>query len=991
MNSPSPDVFPDLNVGEDLHGYRVLRREALPEIEAVFYELVHSPTGARHVHIRRADRENAFGVVFKTVPRDSTGVAHILEHVVLCGSERFPVRDPFFSMLKRSLSTFMNAFTASDWTMYPFATQNRKDFYNLMDVYLDAAFFPKLEELSFKQEGHRLEVAAADPAAERLEYQGVVYNEMKGAMSSPDQVMVRSILKALYPDTTYAFNSGGEPADIPSLTYAQLREFHRRHYHPSNAYFFTYGDLPLREHLAFIEKTVLRRFSAIEPDTEVHPQPRWPAPNTAAFYYPFGREEDPTRKHQTCLSWLTSDIRATGEVLCLSLLEQILIGNVGSPLRKALIDSGLGSALCDGSGFDAENRDTHFTIGLKEVALADADKIEGLVFDVLNGLVEKGIDPQLIESAIHQLEFHRREITNTPYPYGLRLLLSVSSTWIHSGDPLRVLNFDADLADIRRRMEQGRFFEQQLAHYFLENPHRLRMTLSPDPELAEREARRVREQLAQVRQQLSADALAQLQRDAEALRRLQEAQEPLDCLPTLQREDIPADVEKIAVSRAERERAVSYYEQSTSGIVYFAAVAGCSGLPAALVGLVPFFCNTFGRVGTRRRDYGEVARRIDAFTGGLGLAANPRTGFDGRGRCVPMLGLTCKSLVRNLAPMFDILAELLGESVFADGARLKTLLLEYRAGLESMIVHNGHRLAMSLAARRFSRARALSEDWGGIHQLKGVKQRIEGLADERLGGLASALEELAALIWESSRLQSAVIGEPDVIARAGSHVEGLLQAMRSIGGESMAETEEGFPGARLREGWSTETAVNFVAAGFPTVRLEHADSAALAVIAKLLRSLYLHREIREKGGAYGGFALYNSEDGVFSLASYRDPHIAATLNVFAGVPDFLRSGRFDENDIKEAILQVCSEIDKPDPPGPAARKAFFRRVIGLSDEMRERFKERLIGLTRRDVAAAAEQYFGGGPADWSVAVIGSEENLRAANAKLAEPLELHKI
>ena len=982
---------PDLAVGQRIHGYEVLRVAALPEIHAVFCELVHSATGARHMHIHRPDRENTFGVMFKTVPRDSTGVAHILEHVALCGSERFPVRDPFFSMLKRSLSTFMNAFTASDWTMYPFATQNRKDFYNLMDVYLDAAFFPRLTELSFKQEGHRLEIDGENPGDDRLEYKGVVYNEMKGAMSSPDQVMARSMLKALYPDTTYAHNSGGEPADIPSLTYEDLREFHRRHYHPSNAYFFTYGDMPLQEHLAFIEKSVLRRFTAIDPGTEVSPQPRWGVPRTADFSYPFARDEDSRKKHQVALAWLTSDIRETGQVLCLSLLEQILIGNAGSPLRKALIDSGLGSALCDGSGYDAENRDTHFTVGLKDVDLTAAEKIERLIFEVLEGLNENGIDPHLVESAIHQLEFHRREITNTPYPYGIRLMLAVSGTWIHGGDPLRVLNFDADLADIRRGMEQGRFFERLLSRYFLENPHRLRMILSPDPEMAEREARRVRQELEQVRRQLSAEAVERLRRDADALRRLQEAQEPLDCLPTLQREDIPPEVDRIAASGSDPRLSVSYFEQATSGIVYVAAAADCSGLPAEQSRLVPFFCHAFARIGSARRDYSEMARRIDAFTGGIGLAATPRTGFGGSGRCLPFVALTSKSLLRHLEPMFEILAELLGEFNFSDTSRLRNLLLEYRAGLEAAVVHNGHRLAMSLAARRFSMARALSEEWSGIHQLKQVKRLTDGLSNEVLTGLASDLTQIATRVWGRSRLQTAVIGESEAVARAGVHVETLLRAVRPGGSTATAGAEEGFPGARLREGWSMETAVNFVAAAFPAVRLEHEDSAVLAVVAKMLRSLYLHREIREKGGAYGGFSLYNSEDGVFSLASYRDPHIAATLKVFEGTADFLCSGAFDETDIKEAILQVCSEIDKPDPPGPAARKAFYRRIIALSDELRERFKQRLIALRRADVIAAAERYFGAGLGHCSVAVIGSEEKLREANATLAEPLELFKV
>jgi Zn-dependent M16 (insulinase) family peptidase len=416
-----------LSIGDRMGGYTIHRIAELKEIRSVFYELEHAATGARHVHIRNRDSENAFAVAFKTVPQDSTGVAHILEHTVLCGSQKYPVRDPFFAMLKRSLSTFMNAFTASDWTAYPFSTQNRKDFYNLLDVYLDAAFFPKLQELSFKQEGHRLEVEDDTPDAFHLAYKGVVYNEMKGAMSSPDQVMVRSILNALYPDTTYSHNSGGDPAVIPSLTYEQLKAFHQRHYHPSNGFFYTYGDLPLQDHLSVIEETVLSKFDRIDPKTEVPSQPRWNAPREASYRYPLDPAEDPTRKCQACVAWLTADIRDGFNVLSLALLEQILLGNAASPLRKALIDSGLGAALCDGSGFDADSKDTLFVCGLKATSESAAAPIESIVFDVLTRLVDEGIDRKLIDSAVHQLEFYRKEITNTPYPYGLNLFFTFAS------------------------------------------------------------------------------------------------------------------------------------------------------------------------------------------------------------------------------------------------------------------------------------------------------------------------------------------------------------------------------------------------------------------------------------------------------------------------------------------------------------------------------------------------------------------------------------
>jgi len=358
----------------------------------------------------------------------------------------------------------MNAFTASDWTMYPFSTQNRKDFYNLMDVYLDSAFFPNLDELSFKQEGHRLEFDKAieeidfqDRDSFGLSYKGVVYNEMKGAMSSPDQVMGRSLLKVLYPSTTYSNNSGGDPAVIPQLTHEQLKAFHRRHYHPSNAFFYTYGDLPLKDHLSFIRDKVLNDFERINPKTQVPSQPRWNQPKKETCPYPFGKNEDPLKKCQACVAWLTADIKDSFEVLVLSLVSEILLGNSASPLRKALIDSELGTALSDGTGFDSDNRDTMFACGLKDVEKNAAEKIEKIIFDVLKDLSENGIDKELIDSAVHQFEFHRKEVTNTPYPYGIRLLLTFSGSWFHGGDPERILEFDTDLKRLQGELSKGPF------------------------------------------------------------------------------------------------------------------------------------------------------------------------------------------------------------------------------------------------------------------------------------------------------------------------------------------------------------------------------------------------------------------------------------------------------------------------------------------------------------------------------------------------------
>ena len=486
-------IGPGLAEGNTILDYTVKKVIPYKEINALVYELEHNITGARHLHVATKDNENCFAVAFKTIPQDSTGVAHILEHTILCGSRKYPVRDPFFSMIKRSLSSFMNALTASDWTMYPFATPNRKDFYNLMDVYLDAVFFPALSELSFKQEGHRIEIAPAGGNTDEtaLTFQGVVYNEMKGAMSSPDQVLSRSLMSELYPDTTYRFNSGGDPEVIPTLTHRQLLDFHHRFYHPSNAFFYTYGDIPLEEHLAFIGQKVLTGVERIDPGSDVPSQPRWREPRVAACPYAVSPEEDDIpQKHQVCVAWLTADICDSFEVMLLIILEQVLMGNPASPLYKALIDSGLGSSLCDGSGFSSDIRDTMFACGLKDVKIDDAQTIETIVMDTLADLVTKGIEAELVESAIHQIEFYRKEITNSPYPFGIKLFLTLSGSWFHGTPAEEIIEIDPYIKRLYDEMDSGPVLEKAIRKWLIDNPHRVTFTLYPDAELTEKEETR---------------------------------------------------------------------------------------------------------------------------------------------------------------------------------------------------------------------------------------------------------------------------------------------------------------------------------------------------------------------------------------------------------------------------------------------------------------------------------------------------------------------
>src|SRR3989449_2904980 len=474
------------NVGT-IGSYPITRREPLERLEGVSLELEHKTTGARHIHIEPRDDNNGFAFFFPTPPTDSTGVAHILEHVVLAGSQRFPVRDPFFSMTRRSLATFMNALTGSDWTMYLFSTRNAKDFKNLLDVYLDATFFPKLSEDSFKQEGIRFEYEEpADPNS-GLRYKGVVFNEMKGALATPGAAMNELIGKALFPGSPYAYVSGGEPQDIPNLTRDHLKQFHARHYHPSNAHFYTYGNQSLETTLETIERSALSKFQRIEVDSSIPDVKRLAQPTTAVEPYPAVAGEDNEPKAEALTAWVTVPSADSFRALAMKVLSEVLLSNAGSPLRKALIDSGLGSALADGSGFHDDYKESVFGAGLKGVAAEDAEKVQGVVLDSLDRLAGQGVDASQVDAAIHHLEFEKRERSNAGLPYALRILFASMPAYLYGGDPLSSLDFDADLERLEKSRTDGRFFETLIRAELLDNQHRALLTVVPDTKLEERQ------------------------------------------------------------------------------------------------------------------------------------------------------------------------------------------------------------------------------------------------------------------------------------------------------------------------------------------------------------------------------------------------------------------------------------------------------------------------------------------------------------------------
>ncbi|GAB4256853.1 MAG: insulinase family protein [Deferrisomatales bacterium] len=976
-----------LREGQEIHGFVVRRRMPLPELNARLIELDHGSTGARYLHLANADDNNLFAVGFRTPPRDATGAPHILEHTVLCGSRRYPVRDPFFSMLRRSLSTFMNALTADDWTLYPFSTRNRADFYNLLSVYLDAVFFPLLRERDFRQEGHRLEFADPEDPRSPLVIKGVVYNEMKGHMADPYSLLGTRTAEALFPTSPYGRNSGGEPEHIPELTWEALRAFHASCYHPSNAYFFSYGNLPLEPHLEAISRQALAEFRRREVDTAVPPEVRFTEPRRVEVPYPVDRAEAGGNRAMVQVAWLTCDVTEAEERLGMTLLSTLLLGNPAAPLYKALLDSKLGANLSPGSGYDDERRDTVFASGLQGTASDAGPAVEELVLATLERLAGEGFARERIEAAIQQIEFAHREVRGDHYPYGLGLLMRVMGPWIHGADPAQPLLLGEHLERLRGRIDAGGYFEALLRRWLLDNPHRVTLTLKPDPDLAAREEQRQAARLAERRAALTEEQVRALLDEARELARAQESPEDLSVLPGLELSDIPREEPATPYRKGAGEGPGVYrFPQPTNGIAYVLAHLDTEPLPGELSPYLPVFCTALSLVGAAGQDYVQMAERIAAATGGIRAGATLLDHPSDTGRFRAAAQVQGKALVRNREKMFGILADLFAAPDFSDTSRLHTILNQLRVNLENSLPAQGHRYAARAAAAGLTPTARLREHWFGIEHLRFVRT-LATRGPEELDEVADALARVARRLLVRTGLECAVAAEERELEPTCGALGGWLD--RVPAGEGLAPAGEGPEVAPLaprpaRRGLAAAVPVSYVARVFPCVPFTHPDAPGLLVLAKLLRSGYLHREIREKGGAYGGLAAYAAEGGLFSLLSYRDPHLTRTLRVFDEAARWAAAGRFGAEEVKEAILGVFSDLDRPLSPGGKAAHEFACLRQGLTREMRQHLREGVLAVSKDALAGLAERYLVQGRASSAVGVVASAELLEQANQELGD-------
>ena len=935
-------------IGQTYGQFLVTNYCPLPELQAVLIELIHQPTGATIMHIAKEDPENLFCLSFQTLPTSSNGVAHILEHTVLCGSKKYSVRDPFFSMTRRSLHTFMNAFTGQDFTCYPASSQVEQDFYNLLDVYLDAVFHPQLRKMSFLQEGHRLEFSTPTDSTSPLQFQGVVYNEMKGAFASPDARMWDEISKRLLPDLPYAHNSGGDPQEIPHLSYEELLEFHRTYYHPSRCIFFFYGDIPLEKHLDFIQQNALSGVAKLPPLPAIPLQPRFKEPVWASAYYPNESKDSQT---QVAFAWLTTPSLNQTDILALLLLECFLLETDASPLKIALLKSGLCKDI--DSMLDVEMSEATFTVichGCDETA----DKaLKEVLFNTLHQIATSPIDPTQLEAALHQLELERTEIGGEGGPFGLTLFMRAGLIKHHGNDPEKALTIHAHFDEIRTHLKNPAYIPSLIKTYFLDNTHLVIQKLIPDPELGQKEKAAEQAKLKQIQDQLTSAQKEQIVQQAAELLKAQEESEhqSIDCLPKVHLRDIPKETKDFPLEKISLETIDIYYSECfTNGLVYADFLFDLPYIAEADLPLLSLLANVWTELGCGGRDYEENLQFMQAYTGGVDAQIALHVDSLDSNKMRPAFSLRGKALARNIEPFFQLLYDFARGPDFSDQARLKEWLAQHASELETDLVDNSKSYATQLSLSGYSLPGFCYNQFNGF----AYHQFVLKLAKDKTASWINRLAALAAKLCT---------GKPHLIL--GCEKKELLSLQENnfylLGTWAIQQPQAGWkadynmlsPSSQAR---LISAPVAFTSMGLKTATYKDPAVAELMLASLILKHVVLHKEIREKGGAYGGGASYSPITGHFHFTAYRDPNLSTSIAAFKRSIELIAAGEFSERELEEAKISLIGSIDTPVVPCGKAVVAYGWLRANRSVQARQTLRNQILAATKNGVAVAVKTH-----------------------------------
>jgi hypothetical protein len=961
----------NMEQGKNFAGFTLDSIRDISEINSTAYIFTHEKTGARLLKLRNVDDNRVFSICFRTPPDDDSGLPHILEHSVLTGSRKFPTKEPFVELLKSSLNTFLNAMTYPDKTMYPVASKNEKDFFNLMDVYLDAVFYPNIygNPFTLMQEGWHREITSRDGD---LSYSGVVYNEMKGAFSSPERMLYSHLQRVLLPGTCYGFESGGDPAAIPTLAQEKFLDFHRKYYHPSNSYIYLYGNGDTERELAFINDAYLAEFTRRDVDSSIAVQEPFPAMKEFTFEYPVSPGEGTAGKSILALGVVSGSAVDPEVYLSFEIARHLLLGTPASPLKQALLKAGLGK---DVMGI-AENGmlQPFFGIIVKDTDPEKKDRFLEVVRDTLASLVRNGINRELAEGSVNYNEFQLREAEYSRLPKGLYYHMRSMDSWLYGGDPLLHLNFEPTIRKIREEISKG-FFEGFIEKHILGNTHAALVTLRPSPGLAVEQERRIAGELGTYRESLSPAELDGLIETNLKLKKLQEAPdapEDLAKLPTLGLADIRPAIEEIPTTEDRLDGTlVLHNDLPTSGITYLNLYFDTSCLEQELLPYLGLLAGLLGKISTRDRDYSELSRLISLNTGGISFYTESYSRNGSADTFHPRMIVRAKSLDDRVPRMMDLIREITSATDFAGKERVREVVKEMKSRYEMTMSDQGHYVAQKRLFSYFSPMEKHDDLVSGLsfyRFLAGVERDLENDFD----AIRANLEKVRNAVFRRGDIMASLTAGPGGRKHFSSGMRSLADSLTP--GNAPCHSYR-FEMESLNEGLMlSQSQVQFVAKGQNFIRKGFTFKGTMLVLATIVRLDYLWNRVRVQGGAYGAIMALH-RNGNMAFSSYRDPHLSNTLEVYREAPGYLRAFSAGDREMLNYVIGTVSNLDQHLTPQQKGDKAARLRISGISPAMLQEERDQVLGATRSDIAACADM-LESLMADECHCVLGSESKLR---------------
>ncbi len=917
--------------------YEVIKTEDLPDVHAKGTLLRHKKTGARIALLSNDDENKVFNIAFRTPPSDSTGVPHIIEHSVLCGSEKYPLKDPFVELAKGSLNTFLNAMTYPDKTMYPVASCNDKDIKNLMEVYLDAVFFPAIykNEKIFCQEGWHYHLEKED---DPITVNGVVYNEMKGAFSTADSLLERSVFSALFPDTTYGVESGGDPKNIPDLSYEQFLDFHRKYYHPSNCYIYLYGNMDMDERLDWIDREYLSKFDALKVDSKVKHQTPFTAPLRREADYPILDDESEDDNTYLDLSIVVSDGCDVLTNTAFAILEYVLLDTPGAPLKQALLDEGIGKDI-DGSFSDGILQ-PFFTVDAKYANSIDADRFEKVIDDTLRKCINDGIDKKAIAAAIHFYEFRFREADYSVYPKGLIYGMNMFDSWLYDDNsPFEYLKMLGIFDELKKRIDTG-YFEELINERLLKNPYRLLTVMKPKKGLAKEEEEKTAKKLAAFKAGLSDKEIKDIVEKTAQLRKFQESEdskEALETLPMLKREDLDEKTPIVLKTdeKIDGETVILRHDYVTNGIAYLTMLFAADDVPDQWLPALSLLKSVLGYVNTKNYTYADLANEINGRTGGIscGVQNFPQEGKTDK----RFFGIRAKYLYPEQQFVFDITKEILLTSDLSDDKRLYEIISAQKSNFQVSLAQAGHLTAVQRASAGLSRSDAFQELVSGIEYYRFLEELFNNF-DSRKDELRETFKKLIKLVFKKENLLVDITTENEGLTGLSENIASLKNKLY----KEDVSIPKNIPAVfGKKEAFKTSGQVQYVAVTGNFADKGFKYTGVLQILRTMMNYDYLWINIRVKGGAYGCMSGFKRLGNTY-LVSYRDPHLKNTLDIFAGLPSYLKSFKADEDTMTKYIIGTISTLDTPknaNAKGALALSAYFS---GMTEEKFQSEREEIL-------------------------------------------------